>query len=268
MRLLIDDTLATAPFAYPLKAGWLVPADGVAVEARPRLRATDLTPDHAALLSSAEMALCQETHAVVPSVAVVLGAIGSVAMHTPVRPDEVERTPVRLLATSGTAEFLARATLRPFYGIEPTSWPATDDDPGAAEAQVVVVEGAEALRPPEAGLAEDLCRAWLILTDLPVVSHVLVTPVAATSADLAPVLAALAALRQASQERRREWRAALAAAHDLPLDRLNAFFAGQRDALDPDARRAFLQLHQRGGRGSAYPPLTALRFLDPDPAPA
>lgn len=268
MRLLIDDTLATAPFAYPLTAGWPTPANGPTVAARPRLRAADLAADDAALLPAAEIAHCQETHAVVPAVAIVLGAVGSVAMRTPVRPDEVERSPVRLLGTSGTAELLARATLRPFYGIEPTAWPATDDDPGAAEAQVSVVEGAEALRPTEAGFAEDLCRAWLILTDLPVVGHVLVAPLAATPADLAPVLAALAALRQASQERRREWRSALAAAHDLPLDRLNAFFAGQRHALDPNDRRALLQLHQRGARGSAYPPLTALRFLDPDPAPA
>ena len=121
MRLLIDDSLATAPFAYPLTAGWFIPADGVTVEARPRLRGVDLAAEAAALLPAAEIALCQETHGVVPAVALVAGAVGAVAMRTPVRPDEVERSPVRLLGTSGTAELLARATLRPFYGIEPTT---------------------------------------------------------------------------------------------------------------------------------------------------
>ncbi len=267
MHLLIDDTFTTAPFAYPLTAGWLPPVAGVSVEARPFLRATDLAADDAALLPAAEIAVWQETHAVVPTAAIVVGTVGAIAMRTPVRPDEVERSPVRLLATSGTAELLARATLRPFYGIEPTAWLKSDADPGATEAQVVVVEGTEALRPPEAGFAEDLCRAWLILTDLPLVSHVLIAPIAADPASLSPVLAALAGLRQVGQDRRREWRSALATAHDLPLDRINAFFAGQRHALDPNDRRGLLQLHQRGGRGSDYPPLSALRFLDPDATP-
>ena len=36
-----------------------------------------------------------------------------------------------------------------------------------------VLEGADALRPIEGGFAEDLCRAWFILTALPVVTHIL-----------------------------------------------------------------------------------------------
>ena len=268
MRLLIHDTLATAPFAYPLTAGWALPAEGVIAEVRVELRGGDLAPDDAALLPASEVALCQETHQVVPDAAVIADGAGAVAMRTPVRPDEVERSPVRLLDTSGTAELLARATLRPFYGIEPTAWVTSEDDrpPAAAEAQVVVVEGVEALRPPEAGFAEDLSRAWFILTGTPAVTHVLLAPLTADRAALQPVLATLATLRQAAAERRREWRQDLATRHDLPRDRLNAVFAAQRLTLEPDDRRALLLLLQRGGRGSAFPPPTALRFLEPEPA--
>lgn len=265
MRLLIDDTLATAPFTYPLSAGWVDLRPTVAVEARPNLPGGDVAPDDLALLPTAEVALLQVSHAVAPDAAVVAGPTGPVSLRTPVRPDEVARGPVRLLDAGGTAELFARATLRPFYGIEPSAWLA-GDDPAAAEAQAVVVAGAAALRPPEGGFAEDLCRAWLILTDLPAVTHVLVAPLAAERGDLAPALAALAALREAGQARRREWRPIVAEAAAVPLDRLHPFFAGQRLALAPADRPAVVQLFQRGGRGSAFPPLSDLRFLDPPPA--
>ena len=44
-------------------------------------------------------------------------------------PGRGRATPVRLLDASGTAEILARATLQPFYGIEPTAWVRSDDAP-------------------------------------------------------------------------------------------------------------------------------------------
>ncbi len=268
MRLLMHDTLAAAPFVVPLAEGWVTPVEGVAVEARGDLRAGEVGPEDAALLPSAEAALLTASHRVVPDAAVVAGAVGAVALRTPVRADEVEAGPVRLLGVSGAGELLARATLRPFYGIEPTGWARVDDDPGAAAAQAVVVEGAEALRPAEGGFAEDLCRAWLILSGLPAVTHVLLAPAEADRATLAPVLATLAALTQAAQERRREWRPALAERHGIPTDRFYALLAEQRLVLDAEDRRALLLLLQRGGRGSAYPPVAKLRFLDAEsPAP-
>ena len=264
MRLLLHDTLATAPFIIPLGEGWVTPASDVVVEIRADLRGADLDAYDVALFPVAEVAACQETHRVVPDVACVAGSVGPVVMRTPVRPDEVERSPVRLLATSGAGEVLARATLRPYYGIEPTAWVSTADDPMASSAQVVVVEGVEALRPPEAGFAEDLSRAWFVLTGTAAVTHVLVAPLAADRAVLRPVLETFAALRQAGHDRRREWRRSLAAAQDLPLDRVHAFFAEQRLALDGDDRRALLMLLQRGGRGSAYPPVATVQFLEPE----
>lgn len=256
MRLLLHDSLATAIFTVPVTAGWVESAVAVAIV--PTLRAADLGDEDIALVPAAEAALVRETHRILPEFAAVSGAEGAIAIRVPVRPDEIERTPVRLWEVSGTAELLARATLRPFYGIVPTAWTAEE----TAEAQVVVVEGAETLRAPEGGFAENLCRAWVILTGSPVVTHVLVASAAFDRAALAPALATLAELRDAGQARRREVRAHLAQAHDLAPDRLVAFFADQRLALEPADRRALLMLLQRGGRGSAYPVVADLGFLE------
>lgn len=265
MRLILHDTLVTAPVVFPLSAGWVTPGVDVAVEARSEVRGETLGAEEIALLPAAEVAAAQGTHRVVPDVAVVAEASGAVAMRTPVRPDDVERGPVRLWGTSGAGELLARATLRPFYGIEPTAWVRDDADEAAARAQAVIVEGAEALRPPETGFAEDLCRAWFILTGTPAVSHVLLAPNGADRAALRPALATLDALRSAGHERRRELRRAVAETHALDLDRLVPMLSALRLALDEGDRRALLALLQRGLRGSSYPPLGDVRFLDAGP---
>ncbi len=257
MRLLLHGTLATAPFTHPLTAGWIEP--GIAVSVVSTLSAADVSADDVALVPTAEAALLRETHRIVPDVAVVSGAEGAIVMRVPVRPDEIERTPIRLWEVSGTAELLARATLRSFYGILPTEWTAEE----SAAAQVVVVEGAEALRVPEGGFAENLCRAWVILTGEPVVTHVLVAPAAFARTDVVPALDTLTALREAGLARRRELRAHLAHAHDLAPDRLLALFADQRLSLERSDRRALLMLVQRGGRGSAYPAVADFGYLEP-----
>lgn len=264
MRLLLHETLATAPFAYPLRAGWVPPAPGLEPEVRPTLLAADVGPDDVALVAAPEVLGLQETHRVVPDVAVVAGPIGSVALRVPVRPDGIERTVVRLYdGASGAAEFIARATLQPFYGIEPTGWSRADD----AESQAVVVEGVEALRPPEAGLAEDLCRAWFILTGNAAVTHLLVAPLAADRATVAPALAHLQALWERGQARRRDLRHGVATAHGIEdRDRLADMLNGQRYTLDPGDRRAVADLLARGGRGSSYPSPHPLAYLGPEPA--
>src|SRR5262249_59175360 len=119
-------------------------------EARKQRRGAALPADDVGLIPTAEVALLQESHQVVPDVAVLAAGDGAIAMRVPVRPDEIASTAVRLYDASGTAEILARATLQPFYGITPTAW-TSDDSTGA---QVAIVEGADALREPEAGLAE------------------------------------------------------------------------------------------------------------------
>ncbi len=263
MRLMLHDTLSTAPFVHPLTAGWVSP--DLSIETCPELGAADVGPEDVALVPAPEIAALLGTHALGVEAAVVSGSVGPVAMRVPVRPDEVERTPVRLWRTSGAAEVVARATLKPFYGIVPTDW--TRDD--SAEAQVVVVEGAEALRPPEAGFAEDLCRAWFVLTGEPAITHVLAVPRALDQTALGPALETLVALRDTGHERRRDLRRDLADAHGLDRDRLTAFFAEQRLALEPADRRALLLLLQRGTWGSAYPPIrdpaSLTRLAEPMP---
>ena len=176
MRLLIDETFATGTYTVPIASGWVSRPEGIALELVDRLTSDNATDESALLAPPSEILRLQQTHAIAADVAVVADGVGAIAMRTPVRPDEVEATPVRLLDAGGTAELLARATLKPFYGIEPTTWVHDGDSPDAARAEVVIVEGAEALREPEGGFSEDLSRAWFILTAQPVVSHVLLVP--------------------------------------------------------------------------------------------
>jgi hypothetical protein len=260
MRLLLHDTLATLPFTLAFAEGWVAPPDGLSVELRPELPGGALGPDVAALLPTPEAALLVGSHAVVPTVACLTDSNGAVSLRTPVRPDEVERTPVRLAGVSSAAELLARGTLRAFYGIEPAHW----DRGEGAEAQAVVLEGAEALRPAEAGFAEDLSRAWFILTGLPFVSHLLVVPDGdgAGTADVGPVVTLLGAARAAAHERRRTWRQPWVERQGIPRERFDEVLNGQRHALDPDDRRALTALLSHGGRGTPYPTSPAWRFAE------
>ncbi len=259
-RLLIHDTLVTSPWAAPARAGREVTT--VPAEARETLVAADLGDDDAALLPAGELLDLHASHRVVQDVAVVAGTKGTIRMRVPVRPDEIERSAVYLRETTRTAELLARALLQPFYGILPTGW---THEP-AADAQVVVLEGISSLEAPEAGFVEDLCRAWLILTDTPVVSHVLVVPMAWDRARTTPVLETLAALRATGHRRRRDIRAALVGDREIDRDALADLLTEHRTALEPADRRALLMLLQLGTRGSDLPKVPALTFLD-DPAP-
>ncbi|MBA2520658.1 MAG: hypothetical protein H0V24_13400 [Chloroflexia bacterium] len=260
MRLLMHDTLVSGMYLAPLVRDWVEPAADVTVVARADLRAGDVGAGDAALIPASEVALVQQSHQVVPAIAVVAEGIGPISLRTPVRPDEVERTPVRLLGASGVAELLARATLQPYFGIQATAWTRDVDGPAA---EAVILEGAAAMRPIEGGFAEDLCRAWFILTGLPVVTHLLVVPLTVAAIDLLSVVDTLRNAGTAGRERRREWRTEQIERNGLDRERVNALFAGLRYDLTPTDRQALVSLFQRGGRGSTYPPLTTLQFVEP-----
>ena len=257
MRLLLHDTLATLPFTLAFAEGWIAPPAGLAVERRPELPALALGPGDAALLPTPEAALLAASHPIAPAVACVFDHAGPVSLRTPVRPDEVERTPVRLTGVSSAAELLARGTLRAFYGIEPAGWERGE---GAA-AQAVVLEGVAALRPAEGGFAEDLARAWFILTALPFVSHVLVVPEGNAGA-AARAIDALEAARAAAHERRREWRQPYVQREGIPRERFDEVLGGQRHALEPADRRALTALLSHGARGTPYPTSPEWRFVE------
>jgi hypothetical protein len=262
VRLLIDDTFATGTYTVPITSGWISPPEGITVEIAHRPTPDSASDEYIVLAPASEILRLQQTHQIASNVAVIADGNGAIAMRTPVRPDEVEATPVRLLETSGVAELLARATLKPFYGIEPTSWVRDGDAPEVARAEAVIVEGAEALRDPEGGFSEDLSRAWFILTAQPVVSHVLLVPSALPAADLTSVMTFLDAARTEGLARRRDWRPQLADQEDVGRDRASAFWAAQRLKLEPADRPALLDLLGKGSRGTSSPPPANVRFID------
>jgi predicted solute-binding protein len=262
MRLLIDDAFATKTYTIPVTSNW-VPAqlglDALLVE---RLTADEINSEDAALIPSSALGTLHATHDVVPDVAIIADAVGTIAMRTPARPDEIEATPVRLLDAGGTAELLARATLQPFYGITPTAWIREDEAPETARAEVVIVAGAEALREPEGGFSEDLARAWFILTAQPAVGHVLVVPRDSPMEDARDIVRFLDAARAMGIERRRDWRPQLADREGVGRDRASAFWAAQRLTLEAEDRRALLDLLAQGSRGmSGFSP-SNVRFVE------
>lgn len=261
MHLLIDDTFATGTFTVPITSAWVSRSEVVTVELAGRRTSETVTEDTAVLTSPSEIPRLQQTHAVVTDIAVVADGNSAIAMRTPVRPDEVEATPVRLLEAGGAAELLARATLKPFYGIEPTSWVNDGESPEAARAEVVIVEGAEALREPEGGFSEDLSKAWFILTAQPVVSHVLLVPRTLPPDLLRIIVSFLDAARTEGHERRRDWRPQLADREGIDRERASAFWAAQRLRLEEPDRRALLDLLRRGSRGTSNPAVRSVEFV-------
>ncbi len=259
MRVLLDDAFVAAPIVFPFTAGWVAAPDGLAVVAVEGLRAETAGQDDIALLPLAEYSRLQATHQIVPDVAVVAGNAGMIAMRCPVRPDEIGITPVRLWEVDATAEILARATLRTFYGIHASSWTRSEDEP----TEVVIVSGGVAVQEPEAGFSEDLCRAWVILTGLRAVDHVLVAPRELDREAIQPALTLFAALLASGYERRRDLRRAIAEPYGLDRDRLAEIQNAYTFALDADDRRSAQLVLQRGIPGSAYPPVNELTFLTP-----
>lgn len=248
MRLLIDDTFATSTYRLPTIEGWVTPPDDVSLEIVPDLAAPQVGSGDAALAPAFALIALHPSHEVHAASAVIADGVGAVAMRTPVRPDEIEATPVRLLDAAG-AELLTRATLHPFYGITPTAWFHDGDAPEAARAEVVIVAGAEALREPEAGFSEDLSRAWFILTAQPVVGHVLLLPKEAPPEQQQLVIDFLAAAKKEGVTRRREWRMPLADSEGIARDRAAAFWAAQRLEMTEADRQALRALLTQGGAG-------------------
>jgi hypothetical protein len=262
VRLLIDDAFATATYTMPIASGWVSGPPDVSVELVPALKAATVSPTDIALLPTSELPLLQPSHDIVTAVAVIADGVGTIAMRTPVRPDEIGSTPVRLLGASGTAELLARATLRPYYGIEATSWVRDDHAPEAAQAQVVIVEGTEALREPEGGFSEDLARAWFILTASPTVTHVLLVPRELPAESCQNVTSFLERARGEGFRRRRDWRPALADREAIPRQRASDFWAAQRFFLEDRDRRALLELLRRGLAGRSESLLSNVKFRE------
>ncbi len=257
MALLIDDTFATAPLADAIRAGLI--QGGFDFTLHEDLSAVDIGPSDGALISSGEVGHLLETHRVSPRLAVVFDRTAPAALRTPVRPDEIERTPIRLVDISSSSELLARATLDPFFGITPAGFSRAPID----DAEAVVIGGAAAMLPAEAGFHEDLGKAWYILTEAPFVSHVFIVPsVAGGEFDLA-----VDALRTQAETSRRAIRGRIADRTGLEKETLVALYGQTRFELDAPDRRALLLLLQLGNRLEEVGPyVTDLSFTDEPPS--
>ena len=258
MRLFLDHTFITAPVVHPFVAGWEEAPTDLDVSATAGLSSRTIGTDGFGFIPLPDYAWLQETHQIVPDVAVVAGNSGFVAMRCPVRPDGIGITAVRLIDIDGAGEILARATLRAFYGIHASSWSRSDDE----QAEVVIVSGPLAVESPEAGFSEDLCRAWVILTGSRAVDHVLVAPKGADRVTVAPVVAFLNRLISTGHERRRELRREISEPFGLDRDRLAELQNAYTFALDADDQRSAQLLLQRGIPGSVYPTVGNIAFME------
>ena len=253
MTILIDDALVASPIRVPLVEGWI--EHPVPFEVRNSLKAADVGPADLALLPVAEATLLAATHVVIPDIAVIYDGVSDIAMRTPVRPDGIEAVPVRLLETGGTAELLIRALLRPYFGITASTFVRSADDPAAADAQVVIVDGFAGLDAPESGFQEDLVRSWFILTGARVPGHVFVAGVEAYARGVEPELAAMREAIVAGQERRREVRIQIAAESggEVDRDRLAEMTNRLRFTFEAEDRQSLSNLIARGTWGGPYP---------------
>ncbi len=251
MTLLIDDTLTTSLLAVPFAEGWV--ETSVPVTVKEGLTAADVTSEDVALLSSAEATLLAETHVITSDVALVLDGVGPIAMRTPIRPDGVETTVVRLLDAGPTAEVLIRALLRPYFGITASTFAYGDDDPGADSAEVVIVDGVLGLQQPEGGHQSDLVRDWFVFTGQATVSHVVAIGLHALARGPEAELAALEQAVELGRERRREIRGI--ASQRWGVDDRETFAEmtnRQRFALTQEDRNSLANLIARGTWGSRF----------------
>ena len=250
MTIHIDDALVTSQIAVPLQERWV--ETDIPVVFSSRMRASEVGPDDVALISSAEATMLTTTHVIAPEIAVVMDGTGPIALRTPVRPDEIEETIVRLYECGATAELLIRALLRSYFGITATRFAYIDEEQGDEDAQVVIVDDEIGLRQPESGHQVDLARAWFILTGQAVVSHVTVVGLEAQARNSGKELEVLRAAVAAGVERRKEVRGRIAERTGADRDVLAEVTNRLRFELTLEDRISLANLAARGSWGSRF----------------
>lgn len=251
MTLYIDDNLITGMIAIPLREGWL--ETDIDYDIVTNLTADRVGRGDVALISVAEAASLVDTHYIDPSIAVVAGSppVSNIAMRTPVRPDGIDESPIRMIDTTPTAELLIRALLRPFFGISADGFIHDPNDPHANDAQCVVIDGQLGLTDPELGQQEDLVKAWYVLTGVPVVYAVAVVGVEAQFGE--NELALLRSALDLGVERRRDVRRILAGEDEsIDRDKFATITNGLKYTLDSASVQSANNLLARGTWGTDW----------------
>ena len=236
MTLYIDHNLMTGMISTPLGEGWI--ETEVPFEVVPNLTADKVGRGDVALISVAESASLVDTHFIDPAIAVISGkepgdAISPMVMRTPVRPDGIEQSPIRMIDTTPTSELLTRSLLRGFFGIMADGFVYDSGDEAASRAEVVVIDGPLGLTEPELGYQEDLVRAWYVLTGASAVYAVAVVGVEADGGR--EEIALLQEALKVGIERRRDVRRILATEDEsVDRDKLAAITNSLRYELGPD----------------------------------
>ncbi|MEZ4530191.1 MAG: hypothetical protein R2855_04090 [Thermomicrobiales bacterium] len=254
--LLVDRSLETSYITFGLTHD--ESGEG-SFEIHSRLTADRVGAADAALISTPEIGLLTETHRADPGFGLWTSGAGAIAMRTPVRPDEIEDAAILLYDVSGAAELLARATIWPFYGIKATAWLSEPD----GSSTVSILDGLDALEPVEAGFSEDLVRAWYILTNQPLVTHLLSVPMGASAEQLLDVRSRLVAARSLGHAVRRDVRKQLLADTAIEGERLVEILGRVQHELDGATRAAAYSLIARGSGGTRYPLLREIPWWEP-----
>ena len=236
MRLIIPDTVLTTYLAAaaerPSTSALLAPSVGTPDPL------TDA--DAVVLVPPGDLGAWGDSHRLVPSAGVATTGRVGIALGTPVRADMIDEPVVWLRDVSTTARLLVRATFERYYGTPVRGWTTTGEG-----AQAVVVEGVEALQPPEAGFRDDLGRAWFILNGVPIVTHLLLVPADTDPAVVAEATDWVQGSGGLDKERRRKARERLAARASIPVTELVDLLAAVRTTLEPpdlDAAKLLFQL--------------------------
>jgi predicted solute-binding protein len=248
MTVLIDDSLATTFLTCPVREAWIENPGNMRVVAG--ISDDDITVDDVALIPTAVATRLVETHVIDRSVAVIHEGIGMTSLWTPVRADEIEEDAVYLEGVGVASEVLARALLKPYFGIVSAGITLVDASP--EEARVIVREGAAALTAPEGGFREDLARTWFILTGMPFVSHVTVVGVRALARDADEQLAVLRALVETGHERRRDVRRIMHEATGVDRGVVAEVTVRMRYHLAPEDAESVRRLVEMGTWGTRF----------------
>ncbi|HEX9988288.1 MAG TPA: MqnA/MqnD/SBP family protein [Chloroflexia bacterium] len=186
LRLGYQDRANFLPLLYPLKAGWALP------ESPWKLEIANDTPQSllegllggdldAAFISP--VALTQHSRQIAPLRGwglAVEGATETGMILAPQRLDLVDGRSITVFeeAQGSTAAYLMRTLLTPYYGISLTIRAAGDAEETAEDARLLYGDSAalEGAKQPEGAVAEDLGKAWFILSGLPMVWEMLAAP--------------------------------------------------------------------------------------------